>query len=65
MKEAFSCFIDLEKAFDSISRMVIWNTFEKKGVPASLMKRIKSCFMKCKNNVYSTSLEFTASSETG
>nr|CAH7736900.1 unnamed protein product [Callosobruchus chinensis] len=37
-------FLDLEKAFDSVSRSVIWDSLEKRGINTHLRKCIQSMF---------------------
>lgn len=46
-KEAYLAFLDLEKAFDSVSQQKIWESLNKRGVNSKLLRTIKSLY---KNN---------------
>ena len=45
-------FIDLKKAYDKVSREVLWQTLMKKGVPSKYIDIIKDMYdgsYKCQN----------------
>lgn len=48
-REAFICFIDMEKAFDRVPRDKIWELLRKRGVSSELIKAIQSIY-KCTKN---------------
>lgn len=50
-KKVFTCFIDMKKAFDSISRAKIWESLRKKGVDEGLVRAIKSIYKETYNVV--------------
>ena len=43
-KKFYMCFVDLEKAFDRVSRRVIQWAMSKKGLPEILMKAVISLY---------------------
>ena len=50
-KDLHMVFVDLEKAFDSIPRDLIWRCLRKKGVPEEYVKIIQCMNMSCKTKV--------------
>ena len=50
-KQLYLCFIDTEKAFDTISRNAIWKALEAKQVDAELWQVIKSLYKGTTNEV--------------
>ena len=47
----YNCFIDFQKAFDSIQQDVIWATFQSFGVDEKLTRMLKNCYDKSKSAV--------------
>lgn len=50
-KEVYICFVDLEKAFDKVSRQKLWEVLERNSIPNSLINAIKSLYRKTENIV--------------
>lgn len=50
-RDAFFCFIDLEKAFDRVQRQQIWESMKNRGVDSKLIKAIKSTYVNTRNYV--------------
>ena len=43
-KHFFACFVDLEKAYDQVSRDKLWKIFQEYGVDGQLLLTIKSFY---------------------
>ena len=50
-KKLYMCFVDLEKAFDRVSRRVMQWALKKKGLPEILVKAVISLYGVSKTNV--------------
>lgn len=44
-------FLDIEKAYDSVPRNVVWESLERKGVNRGLIERVKSMYNVCESCV--------------
>ncbi|KAD7477013.1 hypothetical protein E3N88_00149 [Mikania micrantha] len=44
-------FIDLEKAYDSVPRQVMWDTLESRGIPQNYIEAIKDTYENAKTSV--------------
>lgn len=63
-REAYICYLDLEKAFDRVKREYIWEVLGKKGISNNLIATIKDIYRNTKNLVRTgnaESGEFTTS----
>ena len=38
------CFVDYEKAFDSVHREILWKIMESYGIPQKLVKMVKAIY---------------------
>lgn len=56
-EKIFVVFIDIEKAFDSVPRAVIWNSLKKRKINEKLSKCIKSVYNNTRNIVRTGNLE--------
>ena len=50
-RQIHACFVDMEKAFDSIRRKDVWNILKRKGVEQQLIEGIKSLYENTVNYV--------------
>lgn len=50
-KDIYVCFVDMKKAFDTISRTKIWDSLKNKKVDNHLIQAIKSLYHKTENKV--------------
>ena len=48
-KDIRLCFIDFEKAFDKVKRVVIWKCMERRGIDNKLIQAVKSYYKKTRN----------------
>ena len=47
----YTCFVDLEKAFDRVPRGVLWGVLREYGVPGPLIRAIRSLYNRCQSLV--------------
>lgn len=58
--ELYTCFIDLEKAFDTVRRQEIWNALSKNNVENGLIEGIKSLYVNTTNVIRANNQESEA-----
>ena len=44
----YVCFVDFEKAFDSIDRGILWEIMREYGIPSKLIKMVKAMYEQSK-----------------
>ena len=49
--EVYLCFIDLEKGYDRVPRVILLEALEEYGVGGQLLSAIKSLYAKCESRV--------------
>ena len=50
-KKLYMCFVDLDKAFDRVTREVLHCTMRKKGIPKVLVRSVMSLYEGAKTRV--------------
>lgn len=50
-KDIYLAFVDLEKAFDSVSQPLVWESLRRRGINGKLLRGIKSLYKENKNYV--------------
>ena len=50
-KPVYSCFVDLEKAYDRVPRGKLWSVLQEYGIDGSLMRAIQSLYTNCSSCV--------------
>ena len=48
----YMCFVDLEKAFDRVLRVVLWGVLREYGVPDPLIGAVRSLYDRCQSLVH-------------
>jgi len=47
----FICFVDFEKAFDSVEMNALWNALQEQGIPGRLIRLLRNIYSKAKSEV--------------